>query len=420
MIVEIKVQLPSGFELTAGVLQDVPSRTGSKPTATFRYAPAYLAAPGSYNLSPELQLDSSPQDTAVHRQMFMGFEDSGPDRWGRDLLQEDERHRARTEGRGYGRLSTFEELIRVPDNTRQGAIRFFVEGQPAGRDADPGRANLVDWPNLMSAADTIASGQRLDDEMLQQLFRYGSSSPGGARPKVNVIGADGQLQLAKLPHKDDRWDVSFWESAALTMAARAGITVPRHALHKFDDHRSILLIDRFDCRDHSRVGYLSARTLLWIEDHDHDRGSYTQFAERLGQVAGQADLEELFRRVAFTVLVGNADDHMRNHGMLRERDGWKLAPSFDVNPSIGPSFDSTPVRPGSDPQHRDLRELLEMREVFRLTFSQAVTIFKEVEDATRDWSRVALEAGHEPEDVNRFAEAFEGQNREWVKQLQPE
>lgn len=415
--VDVTVQLPIGGEVVAGTLESVSSRTGSVPTARFRYNTDYLEARGSYNLSPDLYFSSGLQETPVHRQMFLAFEDAAPDRWGRDLIQEEARFQAKRSGEYLKRLSAYETLIRVPDNTRQGALRFWQNGVSVGADAHPDTVKLIDWASLVDAAESFNSNHATE-ETLKQLFRYGSSSPGGARPKTNVIGDDGRLKIAKLPHKSDRWDVSRWEAVALTMARQSGILVPDHLLHSFDVNRSILLLDRFDRGEGGvRRGYISARTLLQVEDHDVYRGSYVHFAERLREVSGRDDLHELFRRIVFTLLVTNADDHMRNHGLLRGRRGWQLAPSFDVNPERNPSFDSTPISRDGDPTARELRELFELRDAFDLSEQDARQIIIQVEQSTRDWCQIGIALGEDPGAMEFFAPMFEGPNREWASSL---
>lgn len=414
--VRVTVSLPDGREVEAGVLEQIRSRVGSVPTATFTYLDSYLRLDGSYNLSPELFFATGAQDTPVHRQLFGGFEDAAPDSWGKELIQEEARLEGRHRGERVSRLSAFESLIWVPDNTRQGALRFWNGQAPVGRDAAPSTADLVDWDMLVNAADSLHT-RAPNEEGLLALFRYGTS-PGGARPKTNVITSSGKLAIAKLPHRNDRWDVSRWEAVTLVMAERAGISVPKHHLRPFDEDRSILLLERFDRGENGqRIGYLSARSLLEIEDQDAYKGSYTHFAERLRMQAGRSDLHELFRRIAFSLMVTNADDHMRNHGLLRGRTGWRLAPSFDVNPARNPSFDSTPITRDSDPVERDLRELFEVRENFDLNESAAKTILLQVEQATRDWAAAGKDLGEPSESIQFFEPMFEHSNREWVRSL---
>lgn len=412
--VDVSVQLPSGTEIPAGVLREEPSPTGGAPFVSFRYHAEYLAAPGSYALSPELHLDTGLQRPPVHRPMFLGFEDAGPDRWGRDLLQEEERLLARHDGRPYGRLSALDSLLRVSDSTRQGAIRFWSDGAPLGRSALPDRVDTVDWPRLLAAAADAEAGRNVASA-LEILFQFGSASPGGARPKVQVTDDSGSLWLAKLPAHGDRWDVSLWEEVTLTLAARAGIRVPPHRLERVGEGRSILLVRRFDREDGRRIGYRSARTLLQLDDHEIDRRSYTDLAGALRRTASTEDVHELFRRVAFTLLVGNLDDHMRNHGLLRTKTGWRLSPMFDVNPHWGSGFDSTPIVPSGPTRRREIHELLDVADAFDLSTDTAMTILREVEYATRDWAATAIGAGAEQENLEPFAALFDGPARDWVR-----
>lgn len=414
--VRITVQLPNGHEVFAGVLSESPSPTGGTPFVTFRYDSSYLSTPGAYNLSPDLSLDSAMQRPPVHRKMFMGLEDSGPDRWGRNLLQEDERITARQEVRRYGRLSVFETLCRVPDDTRQGAIRFWTDEKAVAPAAHPERIDLVDWSTLLEAVINVEEFRDLDSA-LQVLFQHGSASPGGARPKINVTGIDDSLYLAKFPAHGDRWDVSLWESITLALAQQAGVAVPEFKLHRFGEEQSILFLRRFDRDGGRRIGYQSARSLLQLDDHEIERSSYLELAHALRRVAPRTDLHELYRRIAFTLLVSNADDHMRNHGVLRSRHGWCLSPAFDINPALRGSVESTPLTPRGDPTHREMRELLELHDAFDLSKDDAISTIRQVALVTSGWVDVARRHGADPETFDFFARMFEHEQSEWASQI---
>ncbi len=130
------------------------------------------------------------------------------------------------------------------------------------------------------------------------------------------------------------------------------------------------------------------------------------------------DGEELFRRVAVTLLVNNVDDHMRNHGMLRAKDGWQLSPVFDVNPfsRLG-SVDSTPVSRNDDPSNRDIRNLVSSASSFGVDRVRAAEVIREVETATATWREVAVSFGISPEGADAMSQAFDGPNRETAKNL---
>ena len=98
-------------------------------------------------------------------------------------------------------------------------------------------------------------------------------------------------------------------------------------------NRNVLLVDRFDRVDVRRVSFASALTMLEASDGDHR--SYLEIAEVLETISDVPghELEQLFRRVVFSVLTGNTDDHLRNHGFLRKGRAWTLSPAYDLNPN---------------------------------------------------------------------------------------
>ncbi len=133
--------------------------------------------------------------------------------------------------------------------------------------------------------------------------------------------------IAKFPHRDDAWDVMAWEATGLDLADAAAISVPGHRLTRVDG-RAVLLLDRFDrTAEGHRLPYVSAMTLLTRADGD--LADYVDFCDAISDegAATTADLEALWRRVAFSVAIHNTVDHLRNHGFLRAKGGWTLAPT---------------------------------------------------------------------------------------------
>lgn len=210
----------------------------------------------------------------------------------------------------------------------------------------------------------------------------------------------------------------------MRLAREARIRTPVAQLVERGGHRhSVLVMDRFDrAEDGTRIGYVSAATLL-----EHPFGSgpgpdYRTFAEDLAGSSAdpERDAHELFRRVAFTLLVRNTDDHLRNHGMVRAAAGWRLSPAFDVNPQrlTAPSLSPTPLTPddagGAD---RDVRLLLDSAGSYRLTRDAAVQILTEVERATSGWVRAARAHGVAEDEIAPWARAFDNPNRQRVRDL---
>jgi len=385
----------------------------------FEYTAEYLADRGAYPLSPDLPLDRGFQAARMNRPIFAALSDAQPDAWGRKLLQADNRRQARQTGVGWRPLTEIDFLLRVPDETRQGALRF--SDRPGDPFLAPTRVEipaLVDLNALVVAAEHFESGENID-EALRVLLPAGTTQ-GGARPKTTVYDSAGRLAIAKLPHPDDRWDVLGWEAATLEMSRRAGIDVPAFELRRISAQKSVLVVRRFDRRPAGgRAGYLSVKNLLLAVDGDPI--DYTSLVNELTAHSTQpsVDAEELFRRVALTLLVNNVDDHMKNHGVLRAATGWDLSPAFDINPHpYTRTVDSTPVSPDDDEFNRDIRLLAANHSDFRINSARAAGIIREVEAATSDWMDVALKFGIDAESRGQMAKAFEGDNRGRARDIQ--
>ncbi len=236
---------------------------------------------------------------------------------------------------------------------------------------------------------------------IKVLLEAGTGSLGGARPKASVRDG-GRLLIAKFPHHSDAWSVMAWEKTALDLAETAGITVPHTQLIDIDD-QPVLLLERFDRGVGRRVGYISAMTL--IEGKDGEARYYTEIAETIPEYSAStsADLKELWRRIAFSVAVHNTDDHLRNHGFLRDKAGWRLAPAFDINPTPDIGARRVTSIGGSTNPSGDVQALLAYAVSFDLTNASARVILREVVEAVTNWTTVARRNGITEAEINRFA-----------------
>jgi serine/threonine-protein kinase HipA len=236
----------------------------------------------------------------------------------------------------------------------------------------------------------------------------GGSSLGGARPKAHVIDARGAAAIAKFPSPaGDEWDVVRWELVALRLAREAGLDVPSADLHVVDG-KPVLIVDRFDRVGEGRIGYVSAMTML--EATDGERGSYLEIADAIERHSPSAarDLRELWRRIAFSILISNTDDHLRNHGFLRTSSaGWALAPAFDLNPKPVPGTRYLSTAIDFDDTTASIETLLAVADAFRLDEEAARRIFGEVARATAGWRKAAADTGLPEAEVARMALAFE-------------
>jgi serine/threonine-protein kinase HipA len=204
-----------------------------------------------------------------------------------------------------------------------------------------------------------------------------------------------------------------WEAVALWLARAAGIRVPDASLQLVDG-KAVLLVDRFDRRvDGDRVGYASAMTML--EAGDGDEGSYLDIAAVIETESPSAgdDLRELWRRIAFSILISNTDDHLRNHGFLRTSTaGWTLSPAFDLNPDprLGAKRLSTAIDYTTTDARIDV--LMDVAAEFRLDRDAAHTVLGEVLTATSGWRAVAARAGLDATAAERMAPAFQHRQAE--------
>jgi serine/threonine-protein kinase HipA len=181
---------------------------------------------------------------------------------------------------------------------------------------------------------------------IRHLLDDSTTSAGGERPKLTVQH-NGQLWLAKLQDRGDAPHLPVREYAVMHMAAELGLQVPELL---FETHagREVFLIQRFDRAGDplrpQRHLFASAHTVLGLGSGTlpgDPRRSYLVLADHMrrwisDESACQQDLHELWRRMAYNALVGNRDDHPRNHGLLHDGTGWRLSKAFDITPL--PSF----------------------------------------------------------------------------------
>jgi serine/threonine-protein kinase HipA len=288
----------------------------TRTSGAFEYDISYLRRRDAFELSPALGLFPGAQPLSP----VNPFSDSAPDTWGRKVQN-------RAAGRTLCDLSL---MFGVSDEGRQGATRFWADGVAVS--ADHGVPVEADLSEIMHIADQFERGDtEIDQVAIRRLFRA-TGSLGGARPKANVkIGAD--LWLAKFPKPiGDDWNVMAWEAAMLDAMGAVGIDKPEHMTKRFTvdgSERTVLFLRRFDRTDDGiRIPYISAMTAL--EATDGDGGDWVDVVD-FARLSG-ADPTELWRRAVFGCLVGDLDDHLRNHGFLRRGTAWIVSPVFDMNP----------------------------------------------------------------------------------------
>lgn len=307
-------------------------------------------------------------------------------------------------------LRAWDFLLGVQDLTRTGALRFRRENTTAFLADDtlsiPPVTSLRELERV--AADLTAKRNDNLDSLRRWLgiLVAPGSSLGGARPKANFVETDGTLWIAKFPAHDDERDIGAWEGLAYGLAKRSGVATAHSKVRSFGSDFHTFSVQRFDRVSERRRFYASAMALL---RKDHSEGvSYLELAEFLHRQGAKdyiaADLEQLYRRVAFNVAIGNRDDHLRNHGFLLTPTGWRLAPAFDLNPNLDKAehvlnLDETDNRPS-------LATVIETAEWYVPSKDRGARIVADIVGETQNWRQAAARADISRADIELTAAAF--------------
>jgi len=375
----------------------------------FKYDNDWLNRHGSLTLSDDLNNYPGQQYTQPGKDIFGCFSDALPDRWGRTLLKRREQIEAQAEGRPVRRLSSFDYLVGIDDASRMGGFRFrkSLDGEYMNAQGGLKIPPLTQLRDLIVASKEIERSEEKnalpEQRCIAQLVNPGSSL-GGARPKASVVDDDQSLHIAKFPSRKDDYDVAAWEHVAHLLAKKAGINVAQTKLIPTDDNHRTLLSRRFDrTEDGRRVHFASALSLLGLADGDNATNGhgYLDIVDFIIQSCAdvETNLEELYRRVAFNIVIGNTDDHFRNHGFLLTRKGWTLSPAYDINPTTD-FYQSLLIN--NDTNESSLKILLDSAEDYILTKTKASEIINGVLASMSDLQRYTTRFGISKREIDLF------------------
>lgn len=368
---------------------------------SFEYVPEWLEYSSTFSIDPTaLPLRSGRHHSAT---LFGAMQDCGPDRWGKMLIERAVRKQVIPK-RPYQDIDC---VLALDDTSRIGALRFrSTPHGPFLADRDGKLPPIVNLLALLNAADAV-HGETETAKDLRYLL--GDGSPlGGARPKSAVVLRNGELAIAKFPKPDDARDIAAGEILALTIARSAGIRIPGHQLIKVGG-KSVSVITRFDRDGVRRIPFLSANTLLGLPSGD--AGSYTLMADGIRQFGHNisSDLRELWRRLLFSLLASDCDDHLRNHGFLMTEPGrWSLSPAFDLNPVPEIDQTSVPKTPISEDSNEvSIAAAMKAGSRFGLKEAERKTILDEVFSAVHDWRKTAKLLRIKASTMEAYATAFD-------------
>ena len=381
---------------------------------SFCYDHNWLRQYSDLYLSADINNYTGLQFTQPDRDIFGCFGDALPDRWGRLLLNRREQIRAQEEKRPVRKLSSYDYLLGIDDYSRMGGFRFkeSSDGRFINCDTTLRIPPLTDIQVLVAASMEVEKSEDRnllpDKKWLLQLVHPGTSL-GGARPKAGVLNEEGELCVAKFPSRNDEYDIGLWEHLSHLLAKEAGVEAAETRAITAGEKYHTLLSKRFDrTTDGHRRHFASAMTLLGLTDgcNAQTGNGYLDIVDFILQHCCnvEANLRQLYRRVAFSIAIGNSDDHFRNHGFLLTPKGWTLSPAYDLNPTFN---DHQSLLINATTNRSDLQLLLASSEEYMISKEEATRIIEEVKDGVSQWRSMATRLGIAKREMDLFAQVFE-------------
>lgn len=379
----------------------------------FQYDEHWLKGHAEVKLSEDINNYPGMQYTQPGQDVFGCFSDALPDRWGRTMLKRREQILASEEKRAVRSLSSFDYLMGIDDFSRMGGFRFKkeLEGEFINVSASLKIPPLTELKDLLHASREIEKSEEAnvlpEKKWIAQLIQPGSSL-GGARPKASVLDEKGYLCIAKFPSRKDDYDAGLWEHFSHLLAQKAGIEVAQTKVLGGLGKYHTFLSRRFDRKDEAkRVHFASSMSLLGLKDGDNAQGGYGYLDMVDFILQGCCDVEqnlqELYRRVAFNMCIGNSDDHFRNHGFLLTQKGWTLSPAYDMNPTLN-EYQSLLVNESSN--KADISVLLDSCESYLIKKEIAANIIQEVQTAVSGWESLAVQLQIPVREMTLFKDRF--------------
>ncbi len=359
----------------------------------FRYGQSYLQRADAFPLDPlHLPLLSDQFVTRLNKGMFGVILDAGADSWGKKLILSLHTTKPKNDL----------ELVLAGSGMGVGALTFSLSR--AASKAKRSKNRLGDIEMLLRGKDAILKDQEITGEA-KKAFEYGVSM-GGARPKT-LIEDNGTTYIAKFNRPDDVFNVCKVEHATMMMLKELGVRVANTAIVN-SQQEDVLLVERFDCADYRPTHhFLSAHSLLnqakitqqaLVESYSY--GAMAEFIMKYG--AEPRDAHELYARMVFNILMGNTDDHSRNHAFLysfSDQD-WRLSPAYDVLPINNSRQHGIGI--GAQGRDGTLENALSQAKRFGLTQAKAKAVMARVEEVTAEWPPYFDKLGVSEADIERL------------------
>lgn len=391
---------------------------GARQNSVFTYAQSWVDNPHGFDLAPSMPRNQIVASASLHGNaspLVMPVADSTPDSWGRAIM------RVANGGRS---MNDFEYLIGVDDFLRSGALRYYDSNelnslplaQPRIGEGAYSIPRLIELEAMVHEArafeaDPAHYRENRAQLLAGQLLFNAAGSLGGARPKINVRDEQQQIWIAKLPKMGDEYDMARAEVLTLRLADEIGMTVAESQAFVVSGRFPVALIKRFDrlyedAANPRRIHLITAQTFIGLSGTEPS--DYVSIADQMIINGAGADVTELWTRMAYSVLIQNTDDHLRNHGFIRTAERWALSPAYDVNPD--PSGGGT-LKTAISQIHGnelDILAVLDAAPLFHIDPIEARDALKAMaEIITARWRPLAIELGMAARDIRALAPAFE-------------
>ncbi|AJD49804.1 HipA-like protein [Isoalcanivorax pacificus W11-5] len=371
----------------------------------FRYRADYLAAPGAFPLDPrQLPLQSGEVVLRCAGGMPGFLDDYLPDDWGRKVLARLALYRDQQRLNAHSAI----DMLAMVGASRIGALSVVPRGETPGWELGTPLAQLARAEDAAQHIDNPAYLRLYPDDMSLLYLANAGSGVGGARPKA-LLYDNGRHWLAKFNRLgQDRYNNARVELACLRMAHAAGIGVPDGEVREGINGREVLLVDRFDIDAHGlRRHLLTINSLLKESASQRDHGGVFRYDDiaallRRYSVAIEADLAQLLRLMLFNRAINNLDDHERNFSLFCDASGCRLAPAYDLVPSL--SVGEYPVAGfGLKPWAPRPSEVTALGKVFGLPRPEVEAGAEAVMHAVSRWRDIAESTGVSDEDAAQIA-----------------
>lgn len=394
----------------------------------FAYGTGYLDRKESFELDP-VSLAFGDRQGIKGKMLFPvnglgefgGIRDAAPDAWGRRVIE------ARLKAPANSLLEV--QYLLHAGGDRVGALD--VREARTSPDS-PSASDMHSLQYVLQAAEAVDNGAPVPANL--ENFLGAGPSAGGARPKAAVRDDAGALWLAKFPAKGDTFDVARAETCTLELARRCGLTVPEVCYLDLGG-RPVLLIRRFDRywvhaneplpagllqdtrpgdgRVEGRLPFVSGLSLVACSELESPDKAYADLGRAIRRyvhpIAVRANAEEMFARMVLNIFVTNDDDHLRNHGFVRDPrlGGWMLSPLYDVVPRpVLASERRLHLGVGEQGKLATLDNALSHFAAFVPERPMAVGIMRRVWGEVRQWKTCFEEHGANGQLIDQLTRAF--------------